>query len=251
MTFSNSWVIRQAARRPARLKLFCFPYAGAGASVFRNWAADLGPDIEVCGIQLPGRENRLRETPFRSIDALAPALVEGIAEEIDWPYAFYGHSLGAKIAFETAREVRRRGFAEPVHLFAGASPAPQIPWPHPPTADLAENDFIDEIQRRYGGVPRQVIEDAELRALLIPTLRADFGLVETSKYTMETPLECAITVFGGRGDNTVDRAELEAWRFQTLRGFRLHMFDGDHFFLQSERRALLDSIRAVLDESSS
>jgi medium-chain acyl-[acyl-carrier-protein] hydrolase len=249
MTFSNGWVVRQRPQLPARLKLFCFPYAGGGASAFRNWANDLRLDVEVCCIQLPGRENRLREPPFRSLDELIPVLVEGILGEIDRPFAFYGHSFGAKIAFEAARELRRKGIPGPFHVFAGASLAPHVPWPHPPTHTLAETDFIDEIQRRYGAMPRQVIEDPELRALLIPTLRADLQLVETSGYKPGPPLECAITVFGGMADNTLDRADLEVWQHQTLNTFRLHMLDGDHFFLQSDRQALLDLVRTGLMES--
>src|SRR5271154_1223247 len=131
MALPSNWVICQKLRPSAGLKLFCFPYAGGRASVYRNWTAELRSDIEVCSIQLPGRESRFREQPFASIEPLVPALVQGILGELDRPFAFYGHSLGAKIAFETVRELRRRGARGPAHLFVAACAAPQVQWPHP------------------------------------------------------------------------------------------------------------------------
>ena len=148
MAALNDWVIRQKMRRSAGLRLFCFPYAGAGASVFRNWMSDVDSDIEVYSVQLPGRENRLREPTLQSFEELVPALTGGIMGLLDRPFAFYGHSLGAKIAFETARALRRSYGREPSHLFIGASPAPHLPWPHPHMHVLTEQGLIEEIQKR-------------------------------------------------------------------------------------------------------
>jgi medium-chain acyl-[acyl-carrier-protein] hydrolase len=247
MTLPNNWVICQQRRNSAALRLFCFPYAGGGASAYRTWNKELTSDIEVCWIQWPGRENRIRERPFETIDELVPALVNGLSEWLVPPFAFYGHSLGAKIAFETTRHLRRTGKVQPSHLFVGASQAPQLPWPHPPLHVLREDEFIKEVQKRYGGVPREVLQDAELRALLIPTLRADVRLIETYRYDPEPPLNCAITVFGGSDDNTVDRIGLDAWRHQTSQAFRLLMVAGDHFFLHSARQQLLNAIGGSLN----
>src|ERR1700683_5552118 len=156
MTLPNNWVICQQRRNSAALRLFCFPYAGGGASAYRTWNKELTSDIEVCWIQWPGRENRIRERPFETIDELVPALVNDLSEWLVPPFAFYGHSLGAKIAFETTRHLRRPGSVQPSHLFVGASQAPQLPWPHPPLHVLREDEFIKEVQKRYGGVPREV-----------------------------------------------------------------------------------------------
>jgi len=170
--------------------------------------------VEICCVQLPGRENRLAERPYLSMSDLIPPLVDAVQSRVDLPYAFYGHSLGARVAFETARGLRRRGTQQPIHLFAAASPAPQIPWPYPRMSLLGECEFLAEMQRRYGGVPGPVVEDAELRALLVPTLRADVNLLETYLYEADPPLECGITVIGGGADRIVtresDRARLLA-----------------------------------------
>ena len=200
-------------------------------------------------MQLPGRENRFAERPYGSMSDLIPSLVEALETRLDLPYAFYGHSLGATIAFEAARALRRRGRPQPVHLFAAASPAPQVPWPYPRMGLLGESQFLAEVQRRYGGIPRPVIEDAQLRALLVPTLRADMNLLETYTYEAEHPLECRITVLGGDADRIVTREILEPWREQTLNGCTLHLLEGDHFFLQSERARLLALISEELSRN--
>src|SRR5580704_10264764 len=250
MAHSNPWLTGQTTGSPARLNLFCFSYAGGGGSAFRNWAEELGPDIAVLRIQLPGRENRIREVPFASIESLVPVLTDGLLQGLlqagDQPFAFYGHSLGAKIAFEVARELRRRGGSQPCHFFAGACQAPHLPWTQSQMHGLEEPQFIEQIQERYGGVPRQVLEDSELRALLIPTLRADIKLMETYAYRPQPRLECGITAFGGVSDRTVSPSALEAWQNQTSGQFRLHMVAGDHFFLNTARPLLLKAISAEL-----
>jgi surfactin synthase thioesterase subunit len=242
----NDWVICPRKGSATAARLFCFPYAGGGASCYRSWVEEVGPELELCFIQWPGRENRIRERPSTRIEELAPAIADGILDRLDRPFAFYGHSLGAKVAFETARELRRRGFAQPVCLFVGACQAPQLRFPHPPLGHLGETEFIEGIQSRYGGVPRQILDDSELRALLIPTLRADVGLLENYVYIPERALGCAITVFGGSTDQTVDYSSLQAWEEQTTREFNLQILPGSHFFLQSARQQLLSAIHAQL-----
>jgi medium-chain acyl-[acyl-carrier-protein] hydrolase len=246
----SNWVICPTNRSSREVRLFCFPYAGSGASVYRRWAGELDSNIEICWIQYPGRESRIRERPCGSVPDLVAALVDGISEWLDRPFAFYGHSLGGKIAFETIRELRRRGRLQPAHLFVGASQAPQLPWPHPTLHKLGEPQFIEEIQNRYGGVPKQIIDDPELRRLLIGILRTDIRLIETYGYTPEPPLDCPISVFGGEQDRTVDLCALEAWRHQTSSTFGLRTLAGDHFFLNSARQELLNSIGAELSANS-
>jgi medium-chain acyl-[acyl-carrier-protein] hydrolase len=242
----STWIVCPKVRPAARQRLFCFPYAGGGIAVFRDWSEDLGPDVEVCCIQLPGRGQRLRERPFDSMREFIPLLVEALRPWLDRPYAFYGHSLGARIAFEVARALRRSGWSQPAHLFAAASPAPQAPWPHPPMHGMQEDQFLDEIQKRYGGVPKQVVEDPEMRALLIPMLRADVTIMETYTYQAEVPLGCAITAIGGAADHTVRPAVLDRWRDQTSGNYALHVLEGDHFFLHTKRQRLLALISAEL-----
>lgn len=215
--------------------------------MFRGWADHLSSDTEVCLVQIPGREGRLREAPYLSIGALLPELIEEMAALLDRPFAFYGHSLGATVAFECARNVRRSLRLEPVHLFAGASQAPQLPWKHSPMRFLTDDEFLSEMARRYGALPPEVIADPEMRALVVPILRADISMIEKYVHLPEAPLACDITVFGGAKDHMVQRHELQSWRELTTGRFRLQVLDGNHLFLKSHRDQLLHSVAGELN----
>jgi len=235
-------------RRPGAVRrLFCFPHAGVGPSVFRGWADELPADTEVCLIQIPGREGRLREVPHVSITELVPALIEDMSLLLDRPFAFYGHSLGATVAFECAKHIRRNLRVEPLHIFLGASQAPQLPWKHSPMRSLPDDQFLSEMAKRYGALPAEVISDPEMRALVVPILRADISMIENYEHLRESPLACDITVFGGLRDHMVKRAELESWREQTTGRFRLQMLDGNHLFLKSHKDQLLLSIAGEIN----
>ncbi len=244
----NPWIVYSRRTSSAALRLFSFAHAGGGSAAFRGWHERLGDQIELGYVQLPGRESRLRETPYASIPELIPTLVDAIAPQMDRPFAFYGHSLGARIAFEAARELRRRGLAEPAHLFVAACHAPQIPWPHPPMHGLAMRPFLREVLKRYGGIPQQVLEDEELCALLAPALQADVTMIETVAYTPEPPLGCGISAFGGLRDAMVEKSTLQTWQTQTRGSFHLEMLPGDHFFPHVVQSRLPESIAAELLE---
>ena len=177
---------------------------------------------------------------------LIPGLADILVDEIDRPYAFYGHSLGARIAFEVAREFRRREAPVPIHMFVAACQAPQVPWPHPPVNGLDSSLFLREMQERYGAIPRQVVEDKELLGLLLPTLRADVTMIETYVYAPGAPLDCGITVFGGLEDHTVPQSTLEQWQAQTRGEFSLCMIPGNHFFPQLVESRLPERIASQL-----
>lgn len=242
----QEWVIRPRKEPSGSRRLFCFPYAGVGASAYRSWVEEASPDLELNFVQYPGRENRIRERPFTRITVLAAAIADAISPLVDRSYAFYGHSVGGKIAFEVVRELRRRETNLPSHLFVGACQAPQIAWSYPELHLLDEEAFIAEMQCRYGGVPTQILDDPELRALLIPTLRADVELLETYSYRPEPVLACDIAVFRGSKDSTVETDSLEAWAEQTNRSFRICGVDGGHFFLQTARREILRTMEGQL-----
>ena len=163
------------------------------------------------------------------------------------PYAIYGHSLGGLVAFELSRILRHRPGQAPLALFVSATPAPQLPWPHPPVRHLDDLPLVERVNERYGGTIPDVIRlDAELRDLLIPALRADLTAFETYEYRAADPLSCPISVFGGTRDAMVPRASLEAWRAQTSGGFKLREVDEDHLFVQSALPALVAHIRGDL-----
>jgi medium-chain acyl-[acyl-carrier-protein] hydrolase len=239
------WVVLPRPNPGARLRLFCFPYAGGGASVFTAWPEGLPDEVEVCAVQPPGREGRLSEAPFTDVHALVEALHPALRPHLDRPFALFGHSNGAVMAFELARALRRAGGPMPVRLIASGRPAPQLPLEEPPVHALPDEAFTREI-RRFSGTPDAVLENAELMELLMPLLRADFQLGETYAARDEPPLPVPITAVGGVDDHEVRREQVEGWREQTTRDFRLAMLPGGHFFLLDQRDLLLREIAADL-----
>lgn len=230
----------------ARLRLFCFPYAGVGSSLFCTWSNGLPQHVHVCPIQLPGRENRLTEPPFTRLAPLAQKLAGVLRPYLDIPFAFFGHSMGGLIGFELARELRRRDGPLPVHLFVSGRPAPQLSNQAAHMYRLPEPAFVSELRRRYNGIPDFVLQSEELTRLFLPILRADVELIETYAYTSEQPLDCPITAFGGLQDGNVTRETLAAWQAQTNGSFNLRMFPGDHFYLNDARETLLRAISQEL-----
>jgi len=217
--------------------------------IYRDWPHSLTPEVEVAAVELPGRWGRMKEAPFRRLEPLLDALAQAITALPSCELAFFGHSMGALIAFELARELRRKGGPQPQHLFVSGRPAPQLPQTDPVTFDLPEADFIREIHK-LNGTPKEVMEHEELMELMIPVIRADFELIQTYEYHHEEPLECPISAYGGLEDSEVPRAELAQWKNQTSSGFALHMLPGDHFFLRSARNELLGLISAELGTAS-
>ena len=241
ITKSSSWIDYLKPNPHAQLRLFCFPYAGGSASIFRTWVNDLPPDVEVCPVQLPGRENRLMEPPFIRLSSLVQALAQALFPYLDIPFAFFGHSMGALIGFELARELRRQNRRGPLHLFVSGHRAPQTPPLRPPIHQLAEAAFKEKLYDLHG-TPQEVLQSAELMQLLLPLLRADFAVSETYIYSPETPLNCSISAFGGLQDKEVSYQDLEKWQDQTYRSFTLRKLPGNHFFVHSARELLLQGV---------
>jgi len=227
-------------------RLFCFPHAGAGAAVFSQWPEHLPSYVDVCVPCLPGRDARVDELPS---SAMIP-LVENLAREIlplrSVPYALFGHSMGAFIAFDLAHRLTELGHP-PNHLFVSAQRGPQLPYPAKPIYALPENEFLAGVLARYENIPRQILDQKDLMAVLLRTLRADFTLTEAYRYRAMNPLACPITAFGGIDDKHVSRELLETWGAETTNRFRLHLLPGGHFFPQESREVLLSLIRANLE----
>lgn len=232
----------------AKIRLFCFPYAGGTNLIFRTWGKTLGPSIAVCTAHLPGRERRLTEKPYTSALSLVEAAAEAIVPHLDLPFALFGHSMGALLSFELARHLRRRNLPLPKHLFLSGRCAAQLGVKEPVTYNLPADEFA-EVLRRLNGTPREVLEHQELMELMIPLLRADFQICQTYPYAEEPPLDCPITAFGGLDDHEVTREMVGAWREQTTRAFRLLMLPGDHFFVNSARDRILDIISQELQRT--
>ncbi|PYS90392.1 MAG: putative thioesterase [Acidobacteria bacterium] len=244
---ATPWLVINRPNPQARLRLFCFPYAGGGAATYHAWPGELPTEVEVCAVQLPGRASRSRESPYDRLKQLVEALAPAVLPYLDRPYAFFGHSMGALIAFELTRRLRREADTSPAHLFVSGRRAPQLPRTNPPIHDLPEAEFVQAL-RRLNGTPDEVLAHPELMELMLPLLRADFAAVGTYEYTPEPALACPITAYGGLQDHEVSRAQLEAWRTQTTGGFTLRMLPGDHFYLQTGRALLLRSLFRELHE---
>jgi surfactin synthase thioesterase subunit len=244
---TERWLAYRGVNPRARLRMFCFPYAGGGASIYRGWAASLPADLEVCPVQLPGRESRLRDEAFTRSEAMVPELADALRPYMDLPFVFFGHSMGALIAFELSRELRRRGQALPLHLFVSGRRPPHLPPREEPIHALPEPEFLDKL-RELNGTPEEVLRHEELMRLLIPLLRADFSVNETYAYSEEEPFDFGISAFGGLGDEEVTREDVEAWRQQTQGRFRMRMLPGDHFFVHGSNDLILEAVSRDLAE---
>ncbi|MEO3777225.1 beta-ketoacyl synthase N-terminal-like domain-containing protein [Micromonospora sp. B11E3] len=235
------WLLRRTPDPAARLRLFCLPYAGGSASLFRDWADELPAGVDVCPIELPGRQQRHREPAFTQMSALARTLAGVLRPHLDLPYAFFGHSMGGLIAFELTRQLRREGLPGPAHLYVSAARAPHLPDLEPPLHRLPEARLIEKL-RAMNGTPEEMLRDPDAIALYLPVLRADFAMVETRIHHTEAPLDVPLTVFGGERDDKVTRDALAAWRDQAGGDFAVEMLPGDHFFVQRDRAALLAAL---------
>lgn len=246
MTIHQRWFRISHPRPQARLRLFCFPYAGGAASVYRTWPQQLPAEIELCAVQLPGRENRIREAPFSDAQELSQALLPALLPYLDKPFALFGHSMGSLLAHEVAQQLVQMG-RSPAYLLVSGRRAPWLPDPENLLHTLATDEaFLTELQRRYNNLPDVIFTDPELRELFVPLLRADFTLVERYYCAGPTPLPCPIVAFGGADDARTSQAELLAWRESTGADFALHLFPGGHFYLNEQSAPLLTTIVTYL-----
>ena len=241
----TSRVVEPARPDPrARLSLFCFPYAGAGAVIYRDWPRLLPPEIQLLPVHLRGRGGRFIEEPFRQLPELVESLAGELAPHLDRPFAFFGHSMGALISYELSLHLRAAGKPLPLHLVVSGRRAPQLPSVKPPLHGLSEPEFRREL-RQLAGTPPEILEHEELMELFTPILRADFAVCETYRFGEAEPLECPISAFGGMEDPDVSREDVSAWRERTRGPFRARMFPGGHFFLNEQRAPL---VRAVAED---
>ena len=245
------WIICRQPRPQAQYRLFCFHYAGGSASAFFKWSQQLPVFIEVCAIQLPGREQRLGEPILTNISMIVTAIGEALQQNgMDKPFAFFGHSMGSLISFEVARYLRRHQLALPFHLLISGARGPELVDPRSPVHVLPDEEMLDEIDRRYQAIPKEIRHHEELMRLLLPTIRGDFTIVETYNYTIEAPLPCPISVFGGLADD-VAQDELMAWQNYTRKDFKIRMFPGGHFFIRSAERFVIDAVVRELQSTFS
>ncbi len=242
----SAWLQNFGATRQPVARLFCFPHAGGVPAIFRPWRDGIPEQVELTAIQLPGRGGRLREPPIASIPALTDLITYELLPYLDRPYAFFGHSMGAVLALEIARAAVKAGRDAPAHVFLSARRPPHLPRLEADLHRLPDDAFLKLLGARYGGVPAEVLQEPDLLALFLPTLRADITALETFAAPEHEPLTCALTAYGGDQDGLVTLDQLRAWRAYTTGPFRVKQFRGGHFYLNGERAELLSDVAQAL-----
>jgi medium-chain acyl-[acyl-carrier-protein] hydrolase len=227
------------------IRLLCLPHAGAGAATYRAWGAGLPPEVGLCPIQPPGRESRSFEPPYRHVAPLVADLVDELDGILDTPYAVFGHSVGALVAFELVRQIRRSGLPMPMHLFVSGRHAPHLSSDQEQLRDLPTDELARTLAA-LGGTPSQVLADPDLLESIAPLLRADFSVNETYEYTVEAPLDVGITAFAATADARAERSQVAAWREHTSADFQLYLLPGGHFAVLKEAPFVHGRIAAVL-----
>jgi medium-chain acyl-[acyl-carrier-protein] hydrolase len=242
---SNKWFLFPRPNPAAALRLFCFHYAGGSAQVFHDWPERLPPSVEMVAIQLPGRGHRLGEPHVRQLAPLSRIVAQELLPYLDKPFVFFGHSLGALLCFETARNLRRENRRQPTHLFVSATEAPHRRSSEESLSVLPKSALVKKLHE-FGAAPAEALQNDELLDLMLPTIRADFELCETYEYHPESPLECPMSIYGGLEDREVKAERLAAWSEMTVGTCEVRMFPGGHFYLNSSRVIFLQTFAGDL-----
>jgi medium-chain acyl-[acyl-carrier-protein] hydrolase len=241
----SKWFIMDTSDNSVDIRLFCFPYAGGGASIYRSWYGELDDGVDVCPVQLPGRENRIAETPFTNIKLLTDLLADAIYPFLDKPFVFFGHSMGSQIAFELAGKIKTKFDMEPLQLFISGCHAPHLNTPPPLIHEYPDNEFIRGI-KNYGGTPEAIFLNKDLTELVLPALRADFLMTENYKAKIRKLLTCPITSFCGTEDHRYYDDLIKAWSRHTSGPFDFYMVPGDHFFIKYSEKIVIQKVKKVI-----
>lgn len=242
-----AWVRTPVPRPAASTRLFCLPFAGGSASVYRPWCNQLKESIEVCLIQPPGREDRHAEPAYTHSNPMADAIIAQIRPFLDKPFAFYGHSMGALLAFEIARKLRAADLPAPSVLFLAAHRAPHLPLMRPIFYNLPDDELVAEI-KRLNGTPAAILEDREMLRYWLPIMRADLQICDTYEFVAAPPLNCAVVAYAGAEDKAVPPGRMQGWQDHTTGAFALQVFPGDHFFMRTAQDALLEALESHMEE---
>lgn len=227
-----------------KIRIFCFPYAGGGASAYRNWKNYLPDYVGIYPIQIPGRENRITEEAITDMPELVNKVVDSMSPYLDVKYLVFGHSLGAKISYEVCNRLRKLQESMLCHLIVSGSRAPHIPEPEP-LHNLKDIDFI-EAMKRYSGMSKEFLENKELLKLFLPIFRADFTLDETYKFTRYEKFSFPITALYGDKDHDSELDSVEAWSEYTNEYFNKKMFHGEHFFIKTSEKEVVSYIKDII-----
>lgn len=223
-------------------RLFCFPFAGAGSNVYRSWISDLSPEIDVCPIQLPGRENRMNEKAIDNVHDMASQIATEIEPYTDVPFAFFGHCIGALIAYELVVTMQKLNMNTPDHIYLSAFRSPEYTNPNRELYQLDDAEFKSEI-KEYGGFSDYILNNDEIMKTIMPMLRADFALHENYRYPGNESVECPISLLCGDQDHIVKKEHMQNWSNVSNHDVNLTMISGGHFFINERKEDILNLIR--------
>jgi medium-chain acyl-[acyl-carrier-protein] hydrolase len=235
------WIKRFGRRRTeADLRLLCFHHAGGSASLYRGWPAALPEHVEPMAVQLPGRADRFREPVHERMDELMEELVTAVEPVLDRPFACYGLSMGARVAWSLAHELRERGMPQPRALFVASCAAPALDTRH--FEWEGRPDGLEGYVREMGGTPDEVLAEPALLATLLPILRSDLTVLETHTLRPDTPLDVPIHAFAGRDDAAASPERMRGWASETTGAFTLDELDSGHFPDEAAERRILAAL---------
>jgi len=241
---SPRWTRTYGPREDPAVRLLCFHYAGGNAAMFRTWPSALPEWLEPVAVQLPGRDDRYAEEPYQRVEPLVADLVEALEPLLDRPFAFYGFSMGARVALELAHALRDRGLPGPARLFVASSSAPALRLPVRGW-DESDEDLVAYL-RELGGTSSVVFDDPDLLELFLPTVRADLAVVGRLEPPERRPLDVPIHAFAGADDAIAPEAFLRPWREETSAAFDLTVVPGGHFFSPDGLAVVLRTTAAEL-----
>jgi medium-chain acyl-[acyl-carrier-protein] hydrolase len=242
---SGSWFFVPRRLANPRVRVFCFPYAGGSATLFRDWPKELPGDVELIGVQLPGRAFRLKDPPFTQMSSLLDELENQLGPHLDVPFVFWGHSFGAILAYELIRRFEKQGRTLPLMAILSGRKAPHLPNTGFDVRGMGDDEFIEEL-RKLGGTPDEIINNRRLMNLVLPALRADFELLNTWQHESGQTLAVPLRIVGGKEDLPIKLEDLEAWGQYTRSGFSVHLFKGDHFYVHHAEDELLPWLSTTL-----
>lgn len=244
----SDWFLIRKPNPQARLRIFCFPYAGGSASTFLSWKELIEKEgVELVTVQLPGRANRFNEPAFSAMNDLVNDLYPKIKSLMDKPYMIFGHSMGGYIGFELLKRVVADGGRIPEHFIASGSRPPHLSDAGDPVYKLSSSVFMERLVK-FNGTPEMVLQNPEYMELFLPLLRADFELAMTYCSEIEEPLDCKMSLFLGEEDDMLGEHVVPEWQKHFLGKIQCFCFQGDHFFIEKNKQNVIKQVCKIADQ---